>query len=98
MQPTPLRLDVIDSIVTGQHGDPFAVLGPHAVRDDLVSVRAFLPGAQAVAVLVADGPVTPLRSVHPAGLWEGQVRGRRPPLAYRLRVVDEQGRVAEENR
>ncbi|MGH7401960.1 MAG: GlgB N-terminal domain-containing protein, partial [Candidatus Rokuibacteriota bacterium] len=43
MPTTPLRPDVMDAIVTGQHGDPFAVLGPHAGGDGTVSVRAFLP-------------------------------------------------------
>ena len=39
----PLPPDTIDALVTGQHGDPFAVLGPHAGREGMVSVRAFLP-------------------------------------------------------
>ena len=51
MSPTP---EAIQTLVTGEHGDPFAVLGPHASRDAGVTVRAFLPGAGEVAV-VADG-------------------------------------------
>ena len=91
----PLPPDTIDAVVTGQHGDPFAVLGPHAGREGMVSVRALIPAARAVAAVMPDGTVSPLRAVHPAGFWEGEVSGRRLPLAYRLRVVDEQGQVSE---
>jgi 1,4-alpha-glucan branching enzyme len=92
---TPLPPDTIDAVVTGQHGDPFAVLGPHAGREGMVSVRALIPAARAVAAVMPDGTVSPLRAVHPAGFWEGEVPGRRLPLAYRLRVVDDQGQVSE---
>ncbi|MGH9262101.1 MAG: GlgB N-terminal domain-containing protein, partial [Acidimicrobiales bacterium] len=47
------------------------------------------------AVLTPDGAITPLRSVHPGGLWEGQIPGRALPVAYRLRLVDDQGGVSE---
>src|SRR5690242_8650947 len=90
----PLRPEMIDALVTGQHGDPFAVLGPHAGRDGMVSVRVLLPPARAVSVLTPDGAATPLRALHPAGFWEGEVPGRLP-LAYRLRVVDEHGLASE---
>ena len=40
-----LTPEVIQMLVTGEHGDPFAVLGPHASRDAGVTVRAFLPGS-----------------------------------------------------
>ena len=91
---TPLRSDTINSIVAGQHGDPFAVLGPHPERGGKVSVRTFLPGARSVAVVLPDGAPTALRSRNPAGFWEGEVLGTMP-LAYRLRVVDEGGQTAE---
>ncbi len=91
----PLRPETIDALVTGQHGDPFAVLGPHAGREGMVSVRALLPAARGVAAVTPDGTVSPLRAVHPAGFWEGEVPGRRLPLEYRLRVVDDQGQVSE---
>ena len=64
-------------LVAGEHGDPFAVLGPHASRDGSVIVRAFLPGAGEVAV-VADGGAFlayPLKPIHPDGLWEGEIAG-----------------------
>ena len=36
---TPLSSDVMDTIVAGQHGDPFAVLGPHPGGAGTVGVR-----------------------------------------------------------
>ena len=95
MPTAQLRPEAIDALVAGQHGDPFSVLGPHAGGEGMVSVRVFRPDARAVAVLTPEGGVTALRPLHPAGLWEGEVPGRRLPLAYRLRVVDGQGQVAE---
>jgi len=41
----------IELICTAQHGDPFAVLGPHVQGDGLVSFRAFLPSALQVEVI-----------------------------------------------
>src|SRR5258708_29930158 len=92
---TPLSRDVMDTIVAGQHGDPFAVLGPHPGGDGTIGVRVFQPAARAVAVLTPDGTATPRRAVPPGGLWEGRVPGPALPLAYRLRLVDDQGRVSE---
>jgi 1,4-alpha-glucan branching enzyme len=95
MPQTPLRSDAINSIVAGQHGDPFAVLGPHAGRQGKLSVRAFLPSARSVEVVLSDGSATALRARNPGGFWEGEVSGAGLPLAYRLRVVDEQGQTSE---
>ena len=43
----------VTAIVGGQHGDPFAVLGPHRVEArglSAIAVRAFLPGATVAQV------------------------------------------------
>ena len=40
----------VRALMRAEHGDPFAVLGPHA-SDEGLWVRALLPGAQSVAVL-----------------------------------------------
>src|SRR3970040_379068 len=91
-----LTPEAVQKLVTGEHGDPFAVLGPHTSRDGSVAARAFLPGAGKVAV-VADGGAFlahPLKPIHPDGLWEGEIAGRLP-LVYRLRVTDSAGHVAD---
>ena len=86
---------MIEALVTGQHGDPFSVLGPHPDGDERLTVRAFLPEARTVAVVPRDGSGTPhpLRPVHPAGLWEGTLPATL--RAYQLRVTDHEGRVSE---
>ena len=70
----------IDAIVGARHGDPFSVLGPH---DGLV--RAFIPGADSVAVVERDTGmvVGTLDRVDPAGFFVGPVSSRAP---YRLRI------------
>ena len=56
-----LTPEVIHALVSGEHGDPFAVLGPHDSTDANLTVRAFLPGAGGVAV-VTDSAAS---GVHP---------------------------------
>ncbi len=75
------------ALLAADHGNPFAVLGPHEDKDGLV-VRVFLPGAETVAI-VADGsrqPVTALQCCDPAGLFAGVVAGAALPFAYRLKA------------
>src|SRR5258706_3984258 len=64
--------DEIRAVVEGRHGDSFAILGPHRVGGHLV-VRAFLPGAERVAVL-AGSTETPLERIDEAGPFEGILR------------------------
>jgi 1,4-alpha-glucan branching enzyme len=82
-----------DALVRGEHGDPFALLGPHGGPGGTV-VRALLPGALAVSVVAPDRPAHALAPIHPEGLWEGAVPA--PALAaYRLRVEYPLAHVAE---
>ena len=63
----------VHAVVEGEHGDPFAVLGPHRVQTPdgaAVVVRAIVPGAAAVRVLRADAPPTAMECLHPAGFFE----------------------------
>jgi 1,4-alpha-glucan branching enzyme len=81
-----LSADDVDALLRAAHGDPFAVLGPHADADG-VWVRAFLPDALAVDVLGPAGTLAgKLGRIHEFGLFEGYVAGGRLPWAYRLRV------------
>ena len=75
-----LNPGAIDAIVGARHGDPFAVLGPHDG-----SVRAFIPGADSVAVVERDTGlvVGELQGIHPAGFFAGSVTSNAP---YRLRI------------
>ena len=89
MKPAPpesWRLDQsqVDAIVDARHGDPFAVLGPHAVEGGVV-VRAFAPDAADLQARDATGKLlATLERRHPAGVFEGFVRRRADLPPYRL--------------
>ena len=91
-----LTAEAIQTLVRGEHGDPFAVLGPHPSPDGGITVRVFMPGAAEVAVVVGDGAslAHPLKPVHPDGLWEGKIAGQLRG-SYRLSVRDRAGHVTE---
>lgn len=78
----------IEALEQGEHGNPFAFLGPHRDGDGLF-VRAWLPGAERVELLraapgeAADGElIGEMTQPHP-GLFCLRVE---PPCAYRYRI------------
>jgi 1,4-alpha-glucan branching enzyme len=77
----------IDAIVGGYHGDPFRVLGPHAVRKKMGQarweVRAFLPQAES-AELAAGDEVVPMEKKHAQGFFCANLPGE--PRNYRIRA------------
>ncbi len=76
----------IDALARGDHGDPFALLGPHRDADRLV-VRTFQPQASRVWVLDQTGStLAELSREHPNGLFAGDIGKRKTPLDYRLRL------------
>ncbi len=66
--------DAIQALMDGQHGDPFAILGPHTVGSKPV-VRALAHGAQRVEVVSAKdkSALGDLTRVHDGGLFSGLV-------------------------
>jgi 1,4-alpha-glucan branching enzyme len=79
----------VEALAAGRHGDPFAVLGPHAAGGGTV-VRAFVPHAATLAVEDRDGNrLAPLERRHVDGVFEGLVDG--DVRAYRLRAENEGG-------
>ena len=85
----------VAAILAARHGDPFAILGQHASRDGCV-VRAFVPYAETLHALGADGRVVALDARPGAdGFFEGLVpdgHGR-----YRLRAGNAGGSWEFEN-
>jgi 1,4-alpha-glucan branching enzyme len=83
--------DIFEAVVTGRSGDPFAVLGRHAVTIDgrpAAIVRTMQPFASSVDLVTA-GRVTPMPRTHPGGLFEARIALEGVPaseLAYRFRV------------
>ena len=86
----------IDAVVGGYHGDPFQILGPHALkaRSKPASweVRAFLPQAAEAEVLL-EGQVCPLERRHQDGFFVVAIEGQ--PRGYRLRLKLHDGSVSE---
>lgn len=85
--------EVIDSIVGGYNGDPFAVLGPHAVMHDgkpAVAIRAMLPWADKLQAVRSDGTVHDLWRIHPDGFYEGIILGK-DSFSYKLRATNPAG-------
>ncbi len=75
----------------GEHDDPFAVLGPHAVAAGVV-IRAFVPGAETLSVIDAGGrDLGALECRHPEGVFEGLASLTDAALPYRLRAANAGG-------
>ncbi|MGQ2901643.1 1,4-alpha-glucan branching protein GlgB [Neoaquamicrobium sediminum] len=76
----------IDAVVSGSHGNPFAVLGVHEGEKGLLA-RCFIPHAESVtAFTLAGKPAGELLRLHDAGFFEGRLTIRkRQPLKYRVR-------------
>ncbi|HZQ52222.1 MAG TPA: 1,4-alpha-glucan branching protein GlgB [Bryobacteraceae bacterium] len=85
----------IEAIAGGYHGDPFAVLGPHALSNEGKSeweIRAFLPQAKHVEVAINGTPVA-MQRAHPAGLFTARTSSE--PSRYKLRITDYNDAVSE---
>ncbi|MGE5547768.1 MAG: 1,4-alpha-glucan branching protein GlgB [Solirubrobacterales bacterium] len=77
-----------DAIAGGSHGNPFAVLGPHAGRTGTI-IRTFQPHTRRAWVLAAAGEVEMTR-VHPEGLYAAEIAD---PGHYRIRLEYGDGRL-----
>jgi 1,4-alpha-glucan branching enzyme len=88
--PTVSREEV-EAVAAGDHGDPFAVLGPHRVPGG-VAIRAFLPAAGRVEAVAGEAR-HPLRRIDERGFFEAVVPDRSQPFPYLLEV---DGRLAHD--
>ncbi|MCB2100543.1 MAG: 1,4-alpha-glucan branching protein GlgB [Rhodobacterales bacterium] len=86
------------ALITADHGDPFAVLGPHGVEGGLV-VRVLRPDAMGIDLVSADTGKTimALEKIHADGLFAGFVAGADPSLRYRLAVHRPDGSRQEDD-
>ena len=90
----------IEAIVGGYHGDPFRILGPHAVEGEdgsaVWEVRSFQPHAEKAFVVQAGGEgaaAVAMEMVHPYGFFVARVG--EAPGAYRIRLKLYDGRELE---
>lgn len=83
------------ALMRAEHGDPFAVLGPHQVSERL-ALRALLPDARAVTVVDAAGaPLADLARQDDSALFTGVLPPGTPRTAHRLRVSWSDGHQSE---
>lgn len=92
-QPATLDSAQIETLVRGEHGDPFAVLGPHVLPEEggsKVVIRAFRPGVLTMTVMPLGLGLRdqPMARIHPDGFYEAVFPNRREPFPYRLRWMD----------
>jgi 1,4-alpha-glucan branching enzyme len=79
----------VAAIVEGRHGDPFAVLGPHAAPDGSVRINVFQPDAERVEVLDRSGSTrAELSRLHGDGFFSGCIANGDHRL-YTLRFTRE---------
>jgi 1,4-alpha-glucan branching enzyme len=83
---TGLPPDELNSFLSATHADPFRVLGPHRLGDDL-AIRIFRPDVEKVSVIVngasANGEVVAER-IHRDGFFCATIPGATRDLDYRL--------------
>jgi 1,4-alpha-glucan branching enzyme len=80
--------DEVYRFVRGLHFDPFSVLGPHKVGDDL-EIRVFRPDARAIEVMLDREPDKPLAAerIDEEGFFCATVAGAERDVPYRLRIT-----------
>ncbi len=84
--------DELTSFLTGTHSDPFRILGPHRVGDDL-EIRVFRPDARKIDIVLnqqATGPIA-AEKIHRDGFFCATVPGARRDLDYHLRLTAWEG-------
>ncbi|PWN05555.1 1,4-alpha-glucan branching protein GlgB [Rhodohalobacter mucosus] len=94
-----LKIEEIDAISNGDHGDLFGVLGLHTVNVDgkeKLVFRAFRPDAKELHLLL-DGVKKPVEvsRVNDAGFFEHLFARRKKRFAYKIRVIPYEGEAYE---
>jgi 1,4-alpha-glucan branching enzyme len=80
--------DAIRNLINGDHGDPFALLGPHPAADG-VSIRAFRPTAKTLAVALDEsGERVEMNRLHEAGFFDVTVPAPLPKYHFAATTYD----------
>jgi len=87
-----LPRDEMSRFVRGIHSDPFRVLGPHRVGDEL-EIRVFRPDARSVDILLDREPDKPIAAerIEQEGFFLATVPGATRDVPYHLRITDWDG-------
>ena len=82
-----LATDELATFIKGTHSDPFRILGPHRVGDDLV-VRMFRPDAREIAIVLPSGTGNSRpNKLHDDGFYQAILPGEKRHCDYRVRAV-----------
>jgi 1,4-alpha-glucan branching enzyme len=81
-----LATDELDSFIRGTHSDPFRILGPHRVGDDL-AVRVFRPDAREVGIVLSSGEEIAAEKLQKDGFFQAILPGKKRDCDYRVRAV-----------
>jgi 1,4-alpha-glucan branching enzyme len=89
---TGLPPDELNSFLTGTHSDPFRILGPHRVGDDL-KIRVFRPDAEKIDIVLNRPSTEPIAAerIHRDGFFCATVPGAMRDLDYHLRLTTRGG-------
>ena len=92
--------DELNSFLSGTHSDPFRILGPHRMGDDL-AVRVFRPDARKIDIVLdssASAEATadkqePIEAekIHRDGFFQAKIPNASRDLDYRLRITNWDG-------
>ena len=83
-----LPSDEVSRFVGGAHSDPFRVLGPHRMGDDL-EIRVFRPDARKIEIVLDQHPEEPItaQKIQQDGFFCATVRNATRDLPYHLRIT-----------
>src|SRR5215203_4883923 len=91
---TPLD-DHAYAILEARHHDPFSYLGPHKTRDGSVTVRAMLPNAHSMHVVLKGGEEVEADLLHPNGLFSATPPATAWGQSYELRWRTHEGKTVQ---
>ncbi len=82
--------DELNSFLSGAHSDPFRILGPHRMGDDL-AIRAFRPDARKIDILQNGAEPVEAEKIHRDGFFQAKIPNATRDLDYRLQITNWDG-------
>ncbi len=84
-----ISAEIMKLILRGDYGDPFAVLGMHALKSGGLVVRTFFPEATAIQVIdrKSGKKVADLEQLHEDGFFAGGLGRRKKRFPYKLKIT-----------
>ncbi|HXM32769.1 MAG TPA: 1,4-alpha-glucan branching protein GlgB, partial [Chthoniobacterales bacterium] len=92
---TGVPIDELQAFLAGAHPDPFGILGPHLMGDDLV-VRLFRPDAKEATIVLGgkEEQRFPADRIHAAGFFQAVLPGVKRDADYRIHLTRWDGSTA----